>query len=98
MAIAHGDEVAAVAAERDAAHLARDLVRGHLKPGPVVPQVDHHVVDGADGDEQVVGARIRREAHALDGELVAGELAELHFLAHVPHTHFWVVATLRKIK
>ena len=93
VAIAGGDEVGAVARKRQTLDLAGDLVGGDLEARAQIPHVDDHVVHGADAHDEI-GAGARREAHALDAELVAGELAHLHLVAHVPHAHFGLVTAL----
>jgi len=93
VAVADSDEVAAVLRERDALDLAGDLVGGDFELGAAVPHVDDHVVHGADGHEEI-GVGTGRKGDAVDGELVPAELAQLHFVAHVPHSHFGLEATL----
>lgn len=47
MAIAHGDEVAAIFGKAHGRHFGADFIRGHLEVGPPVEHIDNHVVLGA---------------------------------------------------
>lgn len=96
MAVADCDEVVAVLGEGEAFGWLGDFVGGGFEFGLDVPDVDVHVVQGADGDGEC-GCRVVEEADALDGEFVAAEFAELAFVFDVPDSKLGVVATLRKL-
>jgi len=57
MAIAHGDEIAAIFGKTHGSHLGADFIRGHLEVGPPVEHVDNHVVLGAHRNQVLASGR-----------------------------------------